>query len=80
MPWLSQATAVVAQLMPGQMAGAALARVLFGKVNPSAKLPVTFPTSMNSTWLTTPEQYPGVEEKGKWKVSYSEQLLVGYRW
>jgi beta-glucosidase len=45
MPWLGKVGAVVESWYPGQTSGTALARVLFGDVNPSGKLPVTFPTS-----------------------------------
>jgi beta-glucosidase len=62
--------------MPGQEAGNAIASVLFGDVNPSARLPVTFPTTDQQTPVNTPAQYPGINDQSE----YSEQLLVGYRW
>lgn len=43
MPWLDQATTVVQDFFGGNESGHGLADVLFGKVNPSAKLPVSFP-------------------------------------
>jgi beta-glucosidase len=71
MPWVDAVPAVLLQLLPGQEAGNALANILFGAVNPSGKLPVSFPTSLNDTWLSTtpggpwnPEQYPGTD-RGK---------------
>ncbi len=45
MPWLSKVAGVVEVWFPGQTAGTAIAQVLFGDVNPSGKLPVTFPAS-----------------------------------
>jgi beta-glucosidase len=76
MPWRPQAGAIVTQFMPGQEAGNGLADVLFGTVNPSARLPVTFPNDEGETWLLGPQQYPGVNLE----TVYSEQLLVGYKW
>jgi beta-glucosidase len=49
--------------------------VLFGKVNPSGKLPLTFPRSAADTLAATPDRFPG---DGK-TVHYSEGLEVGYR-
>jgi beta-glucosidase len=50
--------------------------VLFGDVNPSGKLPVTFPASLAQVPASTAAQWPGVNGK----VHYSEGVLVGYRW
>jgi beta-glucosidase len=76
MPWVDQAPAIVEAWYPGEEDGAAVADVLFGKINPSGKLPVTFPKSDADLPEQTPEQYPGVQNE----VHYSEGLLVGYRW
>jgi beta-glucosidase len=74
MPWLEQVTAVVQAWFPGQECGNAIADVLFGDVNPSGKLPQTFPVRLedNPAYLN----YPG--ENGK--VRYGEGLFVGYRY
>eukprot|EP01012_Entosiphon_sulcatum_P010728 TRINITY_DN1634_c0_g1_i1.p1 TRINITY_DN1634_c0_g1~~TRINITY_DN1634_c0_g1_i1.p1 ORF type:complete len:686 (-),score=117.05 TRINITY_DN1634_c0_g1_i1:102-2159(-) len=82
MPWRDQAAAILVQFLPGQEAGNALADVLFGEINPSARLPLSFPTSMQDTWLTTVEQYPGVADPATRDIQafYTENLLVGYRW
>jgi beta-glucosidase len=74
MPWLDKVAAVVLAWYPGQEAGNAIADVLFGDVNPSGKLPQTFPVSLqdNPTYLN----FPG--ENGK--VLYGERLFVGYRY
>eukprot|EP00698_Gefionella_okellyi_P025269 TRINITY_DN91_c0_g1_i1.p1 TRINITY_DN91_c0_g1~~TRINITY_DN91_c0_g1_i1.p1 ORF type:complete len:750 (+),score=208.76 TRINITY_DN91_c0_g1_i1:38-2287(+) len=76
MPWKNEVAAIVAQFMPGQEAGNALAAVLFGDVNPSGKLPISFPNDESETWLRGPDQYPGIANN----EVYSEDLLVGYRW
>jgi len=76
MPWLSQAGAVLDAWYPGQSNGTSLARVLFGQVDPSGHLPVTFPTSLSQVPASTPQQFPGVNGQ----VLYSEGLEVGYRW
>ena len=60
MPWIDAVKAVVVQFLPGEQAGNALASVLFGDVDPSGRLPVSFPKTDEQTWLTTPTQYPGV--------------------
>lgn len=56
--------------------GRALAQVLFGQVNPSGKLPLSFPSSLNETWLQTPSQFPGVNNV----ANFSEGIFMGYRW
>jgi beta-glucosidase len=76
MPWLSQVASVVDAWYPGQESGTSLADVLFGKVDPSGHLPVTFPTSLAAIPTSTPAQFPGVNGQ----VLYSEGLDVGYRW
>ena len=80
MPWLDAVPAVVQHAFAGQEAGSALANILFGVVNPSGKLPLSFPSSETDTWIQTPSQYPGVLQDGFYQVDYSEDLLVGYRW
>jgi beta-glucosidase len=57
-PWREEVAAVLVNFMPGQQAGNAIADVLFGDVNPSARLPLTFPSRENETALT-PAQWPG---------------------
>jgi beta-glucosidase len=76
MPWLGQVKSVVEAWYPGQEDGNAAAAVLFGDVNPSGKLPETFPVSENDLPTQTTAQYPGVNGH----ASYSEGLRVGYRW
>jgi beta-glucosidase len=76
MPWLSEVSAVVDQWYSGQADGAALAAVLFGAVNPSGHLPVTFPATLSQVPAATPRQFPGVAGK----AHYSEGTNIGYRW
>ena len=76
MPWLDKVKSVFEAWYPGQQAGNAIAALLFGDVNPSGKLPVTFPKSLDQVPASTAAQWPGVNGK----VQYSEGLLVGYRW
>jgi beta-glucosidase len=76
MPWLSQVASVVDAWYPGESNGTALAAVLFGAVNPSGHLPVTFPQNLSQVPASTPAQFPGVNGK----VLYSEGINVGYRY
>jgi len=76
MPWADKAPAIMEAWYPGEEDGAAVAAVLFGAVNPSGKLPITFPKQDADLPMQTPAQYPGVNNVAQ----YSEGLLVGYRW
>ena len=81
MPWLGKVKGVLQAWFPGQEDGNAIASLLFGDVNPSAKLPQTFPKSMADLPTKTPQQFPGVNDsKGVPHATYSEGLKVGYRW
>jgi beta-glucosidase len=81
MPWLNQVQGLFEAWYPGQEDGNAIAALLFGDVDPSAKLPETFPASQSDIPTRTPQQYPGVSDAaGVPQASYSEGLLVGYRW
>ncbi|WP_333770161.1 glycoside hydrolase family 3 C-terminal domain-containing protein [Streptomyces sp. IBSBF 2435] len=75
MPWLGQVKGVIEEWYAGQEVGNSLAALLFGDVNPSGKLPVTFPASLNDVPAHTTAQWPG-----NGNVQYSEGLKVGYRW
>jgi beta-glucosidase len=90
MPWLSDVKGVVEAWYPGDQQGTALARLLYGDVNFTGKLPMTFPKSEADLPTNTPQQYPGVFSNGSTtrpagsteirQVSYSEGLAVGYKW
>lgn len=75
MPWLGSVAAVVEAWYPGEEDGNAVADVLFGNVDPSGKLPITFPANVEQTLARNPRLYPG---NGK-TVYYDEGLDVGYR-
>ncbi|HEY0936784.1 MAG TPA: discoidin domain-containing protein, partial [Trebonia sp.] len=76
MPWLNQVAGVFEGFYDGQDWGQAIAALLFGDVNPSGHLPVTFPTALSAVPASTPAQWPGTNNQ----VQYSEGLDIGYRW
>jgi beta-glucosidase len=73
--WVDDVPAVLEAWFAGQEQGRAIARVLFGDVNPAGKLPLTFPRNLNHTPIATHAQYPGIDGA----VHYSEGTFVGYR-
>jgi len=77
MPWLGSVSAVLEAWFPGLRGGPAIANILFGAVNPSGKLPITFPASVND--LPRPV-IPGANANAPFPLSYSEGFLVGYKW
>lgn len=73
--WLEKVPAVLEAWYSGLEAGRAIASILFGDVNPSGKLPVTFPRSLSDSPAHASERtFPGNE-----KVYYDEGVFVGYR-
>jgi beta-glucosidase len=76
MPWLPKVASVLETWYPGARGGAATARLLWGDVNPSGKLPQTFPAAEDEVPARTKAQYPGVNGT----AHYSEGIDVGYRW
>ncbi|HSB01327.1 MAG TPA: glycoside hydrolase family 3 C-terminal domain-containing protein [Anaerolineales bacterium] len=74
MPWIDKVSAVLQLWYDSQEQGNALADILFGDVNPSGKLPTTFPVRLQDNPAYT--NYPG--ENGK--VRYGEGIFVGYRY
>jgi beta-glucosidase len=79
MPWRRDVAGIVEAWYPGARGGAAIANVLFGAVNPSGRLPLTFPASLSQ--LPRPVN-PGLgqAEGADFPVVYSEGSDVGYRW
>src|SRR6266702_6053922 len=75
LPWLEQVPAVLESWYGGQEQGNALADVLFGDVNPSGKLPVTFPRNDHDTPVSEPSQY----SRAELAAHFTEGLGVGYR-
>ena len=81
MPWVDEVPAIVQAWYLGSETGNALADVLTGKVNPSGKLPFTFPAALSDCPVTTEQQYPGIlGEDGIYQAYYTEDIYVGYRW
>ncbi len=73
--WIENIPAVIEAWYAGQEAGNAIADILFGDVNPSGKLPITFPKKLSeSPAHVSTRTYPGNE-----KVYYDEGIFVGYR-
>ncbi|MFC4357439.1 glycoside hydrolase family 3 C-terminal domain-containing protein [Halobium salinum] len=80
MPWLDAVDAVVEVWYPGQEAGDALARVLFGDDDPGGRLPVTFGAAAGDYPAKTRAQYPGVRGRAGYREArYDEGIFVGYR-
>lgn len=76
MPWVDDVNAIVEAWYGGSEAGNALADVLFGKVNPSGKLPFTFPARLEDNGAHALGAYDPHSTVAK----YSEGIFVGYRW
>ena len=62
MPWVDKVPAILEAWYPGEEDGNAVTAVLFGDVNPSGKLPLTFPKQLSDLPANTPEQYPGTNQ------------------
>ena len=75
-PWLAQVPALLQAHYSGMEGGHALARILFGQVNPSGKLAVTYPKQLSDSPAHALGTYPGTNGT----LFYKEGLLVGYRW
>jgi beta-glucosidase len=73
MPWLGNVHGVLESWYPGVEGGQAIADLLFGDVNPSGKLPITFPVQD----ADLPQPTISASDTN---VTYSEGLLMGYRW
>jgi beta-glucosidase len=76
MPWLNSVAGVFENWYGGGETGAAMAALIFGTVNPSGKLPVTFPASLSQVPAQTTAQWPGTPTG----PVYSEGVNIGYRW
>ncbi|MCE8972790.1 glycoside hydrolase family 3 C-terminal domain-containing protein [Bacteroides fragilis] len=81
MPWISEVPAVIQAWYLGTEAGNAIASVLVGDVNPSGKLPFTFPEKLEDVGAHQLGDYPGRQrEDGIFDERYNESIFVGYRW
>ncbi|MET3713417.1 beta-glucosidase [Sphingomonas trueperi] len=93
MPWLEQVPAVLQAWYPGQRGGEAIAGILFGDVNPSGRLPISFPKRADQLPRPKPVVPEGLNSNAasdagagdgsalpSWDVTYTEGANVGYRW
>jgi len=95
MPWANQVSAIMEAWFAGSRGAEAVANILFGEVNPSAKLPMTFPKSLSDLphpkiVQPPPESIPNYMQKEVWhqiatglapfQVTYNEGVKVGYKW
>ena len=78
-PWVSQAKALVEAWYPGMEGGNALANLLFGDVNFSGKLPLTFPVKLEDSPTAVLGEYPSSPGQPL-KVVYKDDVFVGYRY
>jgi beta-glucosidase len=74
--WINQAPAVIQAWYAGSEGGNALAGILFGDVNPSGKLPVTFPKHVQESPAHVLGEYPGDTVT----IHYNDDIFVGYRY
>lgn len=84
MPWVKKVPAIVQAWFLGSEAGNSIADVLFGTVNPSGKLPMTFPVRLEDVAAHAVGDYPGTLREGDdreiYDERYNEGVFVGYRW
>ncbi|MGA2020694.1 MAG: glycoside hydrolase family 3 C-terminal domain-containing protein [Candidatus Sulfotelmatobacter sp.] len=94
MPWADRVSGILEAWYGGSHGAQAVARVLFGEVNPNAKLPITFPKSESDlphgSIIKPPERSTTHDEPDAWKkiaaglppfqIAYDEGLKVGYKW
>ncbi|HEV7950721.1 MAG TPA: glycoside hydrolase family 3 C-terminal domain-containing protein [Glaciihabitans sp.] len=73
--WDAQVSALLQAWYAGQEQGDAVARILYGDVNPSGHLPVSFPVDETQMPTSSPEQFPGIGVD----TVYSEGIFVGYK-
>lgn len=80
MPWVNEVPAIVQDWYLGSEAGSALAAILMGDVNPSGKLPFTFPVKLEDNSAHALGEYSGDRSKEVIDIKYNEGIFVGYRW
>jgi beta-glucosidase len=81
MPWLAEVSAVLESWYPGQKGGEAIANILFGSVNPSGKLPITFPASVADLPRPIIPIPNPPDSTSPFDIDYTiEGFNVGYKW
>ena len=82
MPWADKVPAILQAWFLGSESGNSLADVIFGHVNPSGKLPMTFPVRLADVAAHAVGEYPGTKRADSdiVDIRYNEGVLVGYRW
>lgn len=82
MPWADKVPAILQAWFLGSESGNSLADVIFGHVNPSGKLPMTFPVRLDDVAAHAVGEYPGTKRADSdiIDIRYNEGVLVGYRW
>lgn len=76
MPWVNDVNSILQAWYLGSQAGVSIADVLFGEVNPSGKLPMTFPVKLTDNGAHALNAY----DRDARSVEYKEGIYVGYRW
>ncbi|GGI24455.1 glycoside hydrolase family 3 C-terminal domain-containing protein [Pedobacter mendelii] len=74
--WVGESKAIIEGWYPGMEGGTALAKIIFGEVNPSGKLPMTFPKKLEDSPAHKLGEFPGVNGT----VHYKDDIFVGYRY
>lgn len=80
MPWIENVPAIVQDWYIGSEAGNALASILMGDVNPSGKLPFTFPVKLEDNSAHALGEFVYERSKEIIDIKYNESIFVGYRW
>ena len=80
MPWAEKVPAIIQAWYIGSEAGHAIADVLSGDVNPSGKLPFTFPRRLEDVPAHSLGEYTGTASRDTVEIEYREGIFVGYRW
>jgi beta-glucosidase len=80
MPWLGRANAVLEAWYPGTRGGEGIARILFGEIAPSGRLPVSFPADPSQLPRPLIDGGDGQPDGGSFPVAYREGAAVGYKW
>jgi beta-glucosidase len=78
MPWLDQVSGVLQAWYPGTRGGEAIAKLLFGEVNPSGRLPISFPR--DASQFARSDLIENAQGKKSLDVHYNEGATVGYKW